>query len=154
MKHLIDLTGSTALVTGASSGIGAATAVTLADVGAKVVLGYLRNESGAHRTVERIRAAGGTATAIKADVRRAADVRMLVDRAVDALGPIDILVNNAGSLVERLSIREMTEERLDEIVALNLKSAVFATQAVVGSMIERRAAPSSTSGRSPVTPAA
>ena len=138
MKQLIDLSGSTALVTGASSGIGAATAITLADVGAKVVLGYLRNEAGALRTVERIRAAGGTAAAIKADVRRAGDVRMLVDRAVDTLGPLDILVNNAGSLVERLGIREITEERLDEILALNLKSAVFATQAAVGSMIERK----------------
>jgi 3-oxoacyl-[acyl-carrier protein] reductase len=138
MKQLLDLTGSTALVTGGSSGIGAATAVMLAELGARVAIGYFRNERGALRVVERIRAAGGAATAIKADVRRAADVRMLVERTVDALAPIDVLVNNAGSLVERLGIREITEERLDEILALNLKSAVFATQAVVGSMIERR----------------
>ena len=54
------------------------------------------------------------------------------------LGPIDILVNNAGSLVMRRSILEITEEQLDEILALNLKSAVLASQAVAGGMIERR----------------
>jgi len=138
MKQLLEMTGSAALVTGGSSGIGAATAVVLAELGARVAIGYFRNESGALRVVDRIRAAGGTATAIKADVRRPADVRMLTERAAEALGPIDVLVNNAGSLVERLGIREITEERLDEILALNLKSAVLATQAVVGSMIERR----------------
>ena len=82
--------------------------------------------------MERITSGGGSAMAIKADVRRPGEVRALVDTAVAAHGPIDVLVNNAGSLVERLGIREITEARLDEIVALNLKSAVFATQAVVG----------------------
>ena len=83
-------------------------------------------------------AAGGTAIAVAADVRRADEIRALVDRAVAELGPIDILVNNAGSLVARLGIREITEAHLDEIVALNLKSAVLASQAVAASMIERR----------------
>ena len=83
-------------------------------------------------------AAGGTAIAIAADVRRADEVRALVERAGAELGPIDILVNNAGSLVARLGIPEVTEERLDEIVALNFTSAVLASQAVAASMIERR----------------
>jgi 3-oxoacyl-[acyl-carrier protein] reductase len=138
MQRYLDLTGRIALVTGASSGIGAATAVTLADLGAHVAIGYQRNRKGAEETRDRIVAAGGAAIALEADVRRAADVRALVDRAATELGPIDILVNNAGSLVARLGIRELTEERLDEILALNLKSAVLASQAVAASMMERR----------------
>lgn len=134
----LDLSGAVALVTGASSGIGAATAVTLADLGARVAIGYHRNKQGAEDTRHRIVAAGGTAIAVAADVRRAGDIRQLVERTTTELGPIDILVNNAGSLVVRLGIREITEERLDEILALNLKSAVLATQAVAASMIERR----------------
>jgi 3-oxoacyl-[acyl-carrier protein] reductase len=134
----LNLSGMVALVTGASSGIGAATAVALADLGAHVALGYHRNRRGAEETRDRIVAAGGRAVAIDADVRRAEDVRRLVKRTASELGPIDILVNNAGSLVARLGIRDITEEHLDEILALNLKSAVLASQAVVQPMIERR----------------
>jgi 3-oxoacyl-[acyl-carrier protein] reductase len=138
MLRLLDLTGRVALVTGASSGIGAATAVTLAELGAKVALGYHHNRKGAEDTRDRIAAAGGTAVAFAADVRRAEDIDALVAAATTSLGPIDILVNNAGSLVERLKIREITADRLDEIMALNFKSAVLAAKAVAGSMIDRR----------------
>ena len=138
MQPYLDLTGRVALVTGASSGIGAATAVTLADLGARVALSYHRNRQGAEDTRDRIVTAGGTAMAIAADVRRAEAIRALVDRAASELGPIDILVNNAGSLVARSGILELTEARLDEILALNFKSAVLASQAVAASMIERR----------------
>ena len=69
MKSLLDLTGQVALVTGASSGIGAATAITLAELGARVAIGYHHNQSGAEQTRDRIVAAGGTAVAILADVR-------------------------------------------------------------------------------------
>ena len=133
----LNLTGSVALITGASSGIGAATAVTLADLGARVAIGYHRNKAGAEATRDRIVAAGGTAIAVSADVRRADEIRALVDRTVAELGPIDVLVNNAGSLVARRGIREVSEAHLDDIMALNLKSAVLASQAVVASMIER-----------------
>ena len=71
-------------------------------------------------------------------MRRSEDIHALVDRAASELGPIDILVNNAGSLVARYGILEITEERLDEIVALNFTSAVLTSQAVAASMIERR----------------
>jgi 3-oxoacyl-[acyl-carrier protein] reductase len=138
MQNYLDLTGTIALVTGASSGIGAATASTLADLGASVAIGYHRNKKGAEETRDRIRRAGGTAIAVAADVRRSDEVRGLVAQVVGELGSIDILVNNAGSLVVRRGIRELTEEHLDEILALNLKSAVLASQAVVPSMIERR----------------
>jgi 3-oxoacyl-[acyl-carrier protein] reductase len=137
MKPNLDLTGRVTLVTGASSGIGAATAITLAGLGARVALSYHRNQKGAEQIRDRILASGGTAVALAADVRRADEVRALVNRAATGLGPIDILVNNAGSLVARSSILDMTEERINEIVALNFTSAVLASQAVAASMIER-----------------
>jgi 3-oxoacyl-[acyl-carrier protein] reductase len=138
MRRALDLTGRVALVTGSSSGIGAATAVALAELGARVAIGYHRNQQGADATRDRIRASGGTAIALEADVRRSDEVRTLVERTAAELGPIDILINNAGGLVQRQGIREVTEARLDEIFALNVKSAVLASQAVVPSMIERR----------------
>jgi 3-oxoacyl-[acyl-carrier protein] reductase len=138
MKPSLDLTGRVALVTGASSGIGAATAETLAALGARVALSYHRNQQGAEETSDRIRAAGGTALAVGADVRLSQDIHALVERTASELGPIDILVNNAGSLVARYGILEVTKERLDEIVSLNFTSAVLTSQAVAASMIERR----------------
>lgn len=138
MHRLLDLTDRVALVTGASSGIGAATAETLAELGAVVALSYNRNAQGAEATRDRIVKAGRRTVAIQADVRRAGEVKRLVERAVSELGPIDILVNNAGSLVARRGIREVSDEHLDEVFALNLKSAVLASQAIAPSMVERR----------------
>ena len=138
MKNDFDFTGKAALVTGASSGIGAATAVMLAGCGARVAIGYHGNRDGAGETARQIAESGGHALAIHADVRHVDGIRLLVDEAVKALGAIDILVNNAGSLVRRFPIRELSEEGWDEVLALNLKSAVFCTQAVASSMISRR----------------
>ena len=93
-------------------------------------IAYHRNQKGAEATRDAIAKAGGRAIAVAADVRSAEAVRSLVDRVTAELGPIDVLVNNAGSLVMRRSILELTEPQLDEILALNLKSAVLAAQAV------------------------
>jgi 3-oxoacyl-[acyl-carrier protein] reductase len=136
---MIHLSNRTALVTGASSGIGAATAILFARLGARVAIGYHRNRDGAEAVRARIAAAGGTATAIQADMAKAENVDALVGQAIDALGPIEILVNNAGSLVRRVPIREATYEAWDEILRVNLTSAVLASRAVAGSMIDRRA---------------
>ena len=138
MHNYMDLTGRVALVTGASSGIGAATAEVLADLGARVAIGYHRNEKGAEQVCDRIIAAGGSAVALGGDMRRTAEIRSIVERASAALGPIDILVNNAGSLVKRQPLRDLTEEGLDEILDVNLKSAVMCSQAVAPSMAERK----------------
>lgn len=138
MKNYLDLTGRVALITGASSGIGAATASVLADLGAIVALGYHQNEEGANQMLDQIMREGGKALAICADMRRAADISSLVKRATDELGPIDILVNNAGSLVQRQTIRELTPERWNEIMNLNLTSVMLCSQAVATSMIERK----------------
>jgi 3-oxoacyl-[acyl-carrier protein] reductase len=139
MSDKFDLRGKVALITGASSGIGRATAELFARSGASVAINYRRNESGAEAARKAVAEAGGHAVVIQADVKRAGDVRELVDRAARELGPVDILVNNAGSLVERLKILELTEERWDEVVDLNLKSAFLCSQAVAASMMERRA---------------
>lgn len=138
MRNYLDLTGKVALVTGASSGIGAATAVVLADLGAKVALSYHSNSIGAEQIRAKISAAGGTAIALHADVRHIAEIHSLVKRTVDELGPVDILVNNAGSLIERMRILELSSERWDEVMNLNLKSAVMCSQAVAASIIERK----------------
>ncbi|HEX8145489.1 MAG TPA: 3-oxoacyl-ACP reductase family protein [Pyrinomonadaceae bacterium] len=139
MLNYLDLTGKVALVTGASSGIGRATAIALGLSGASVAINYHRNEAGAEQTRASIAEAGGRASIIQADVTRATDVHALAGRAAEELGPIDILVNNAGSLIERLKILELTEERWDEVIDLNLKSAFLCSQAVAASMMERRA---------------
>lgn len=138
MKNYIDLSGKVALVTGASSGIGRATAVALAECGAAVAINYHRNEAGAEQGRKAITDAGGRAVAFQADVTRSSEVASLVERTTNELGPVDILVNNAGSLVERLRILELTEERWDDVIDLNLKSAFLCSKAVAASMMERK----------------
>jgi len=134
----IDLTGKTAIITGAASGIGRATALALSGAGAAVTINYRRNEKDAELLRKEILSGGGRAIAVQADVTIAADVDALVKRAGEEFGPVDILVNNAGSLIERLRILDITEERWDEVLNLNLKSAFLCSKAVVPSMIERK----------------
>lgn len=138
MPNHLDLTGKVALITGASSGIGAATATLFAELGARVAVCYHHNQEGAEQVRQGITNTGGKAITIHADVRQAKEIRSLVERVSNELGPIDILVNNAGSLIERQQILEMTEERWDEVMDLNLKSAMLCSRAVAGPMIERR----------------
>jgi 3-oxoacyl-[acyl-carrier protein] reductase len=138
MKTFFDFTNKVGLITGASSGIGAATAELLAEMGALVAIGYHQNEAGAEVVRTRILNAGGRTIAIRADVRDPDQILPLVTQAAAELGPIDILVNNAGSLVERQKIAEMTPRRWDEVMDLNLKSAMLCSQAVTPSMIERK----------------
>jgi 3-oxoacyl-[acyl-carrier protein] reductase len=138
MSNSFDLQGKVALVTGASTGIGSAAAAALANSGASVAINFHRNEAAAAAARTQINEAGGRAIAVQADVTNASDVQSLVAQTVAEFGPIDILVNNAGSLVERLRILELTEARWDEVIDLNLKSAFLCSQAVAGSMMERK----------------
>jgi 3-oxoacyl-[acyl-carrier protein] reductase len=128
-----DLSGHTALVTGASRGIGAAVAATLAAAGAAVAVNYRERAAEADAVVAAIREMGGRAIAIAADVSQAKAVAKMVDAATTALGPIDILVNNAGVAIVR-GIDDITESDFDTTIAVNLKSAFLCTQAVLPGM--------------------
>lgn len=137
MQNFFDFTGKVVLVTGASSGIGRATAELFGNCGANIAITYLHNEKGANEAVAKIVANGGKAMAIQADFTEIANIQRVLETVESNLGTIDILVNNAGSLVERLRTAELTEERWDEVFALNVKSAFFCVKAVVPKMLEK-----------------
>jgi 3-oxoacyl-[acyl-carrier protein] reductase len=124
------LTGKVAVVTGASKGIGAAIAEELAKDGAAVVVNYASSAQGAEATVAKIKAAGGKAKAIRADVSKRAESKKLVDAAVKEFGRLDILVNNAG-VYEFRPLDQIDEEHFDKMFDLNVKGLLFATQAAV-----------------------
>ena len=127
----------TAIVTGASRGIGRGIALTLAEAGWSVAVNYASNQAAADEVVELITKNGGTAAAIQADVAKAPDRQRLADRTEQQLGPITLLVNNAGiSSPDRgKDLLETTEQSFDTIIATNVKSAHFMTQTVAKKMI-------------------
>ena len=133
-----ELKGRIALVTGASSGIGRAAAVALAERGAAVAINFWRNEAGAEEGRRMIEEQGGRAITVKADVSTGEGVKVLTGAVRAELGSIDILVNNAGDLIERCAIRDFTEELWDRVMNLNFKSVLLCSQAVMGEMMERR----------------
>ena len=134
----MNLTGKVALVTGASRGIGQATAIDLAKAGADVVVNFIGNEAVAQETVAAIEALGRKAIKIKADVGNAEDVQAMVDEAVAAFGHIDILVNNAGITRDGLLIR-MKDSDWDDVLNINLKGVYLVTKAVAKLMVKQRA---------------
>jgi 3-oxoacyl-[acyl-carrier protein] reductase len=127
------LAGRTALVTGASRGIGRAVALALAREGADVAVNYAGNERAAAEVCDEIARHGRRAVALRADVSVAAEVGRLIDEVRRQLGGISILVNNAG-IARRQSIEQVTERDWDEIIDVNLKSAFLVTQAAVPEM--------------------
>ncbi len=134
----MNLIGKVALVTGASRGIGQATAIGLAKAGADIVVNFIGNEAVAQETVEAIEALGRKAIKIKADVGNAEDVQAMVDEAVAAFGHIDILVNNAGITRDGLLIR-MKDSDWDDVLNINLKGVYLVTKAVAKLMVKQRA---------------
>ncbi|MDP8908344.1 MAG: 3-oxoacyl-ACP reductase FabG [Chloroflexota bacterium] len=133
----IDLSGKTALVSGASRGIGRAIAVELAGAGAAVVVNYRTGAEAAEAVVGEIEAAGGRATAVQADVSAAADVERLVKASTDAYGSLDILVNNAGITRDNLLLR-MKDEEWEAVLNTNLRAAYLLTKAVLRPMMRAR----------------
>jgi NAD(P)-dependent dehydrogenase (short-subunit alcohol dehydrogenase family) len=132
--------GKSVLVTGASRGIGAATALAFARQGARrVVIHYGSFEEGARQVVRELTAAGAEAEAIQADLGSAGGIHAFIARLKQAGIDFDILVNNAGSLVGRASLAEFSESLYDRVMNLNVKSVWFITQAVVPAMVAKRA---------------
>ncbi|HMQ94523.1 SDR family oxidoreductase, partial [Amaricoccus sp.] len=127
-----NIAGKTIVITGASSGMGAAAARHLAEKGANVVLGARRAER-IEVLAEEIRAAGGKATAVVTDVTKRSDVQTLVDTAVETYGRIDVLINNAGvmplSPLERLKVDEW-----DQMIDVNLKGVLYGVAAALPHM--------------------
>jgi 3-oxoacyl-[acyl-carrier protein] reductase len=132
-----DLSAHVALITGASRGIGAAIALALADAGAAVAVNYRERADDAEAVVARIKAGGGSAMTVAADVSQAAAVTTMVEQVTSGLGPIDILVNNAGIAIVR-GIDDLSESDFDRTIMVNLKSAFLCTQAVLPSMRARK----------------
>ena len=131
------LANKTALVTGASRGIGRATAIELAKAGAKVAVNYAGNRAAAEEVVAQIQAAGGQAFMVQADVGDAAAVDAMVKSVVEQFGSIDILVNNAGITRDNLIMR-MKEEDWDAVIHINLKGIFNCTKVVTKLMMKQR----------------
>lgn len=130
--RLPELQGRAVLVTGASTGIGAAVARAFAAQGARVGLHYNASEEAAKAVAYEIGAAGGEAVLIRADVSSGAGARAAVEQAVAAFGRLDGLVNNAGGMVRRVAYADVSERDYDEIMDLNARSVVVASQAAIG----------------------
>jgi len=128
------LAGKVALITGASRGIGAATARLFAKEGARVVLAARSEEAIAHLT-EEINAAGGEALAVQADVANAASVQTLIKRAVEAYGRLDLAVNNAGIAGGNKPLVEVGEDVFDQVIAINLKGVFLCLKYEIPAML-------------------
>ena len=124
------LSGKVAVVTGASKGIGAAIAKTLAGEGASVVVNYASSKAGAERVVSEIQKAGGKAVAIHADLSKAEDAKKLAAETKKQFGKVDILVNNAG-VYEFRPLELIDETHVKKIFDLNVTGLLFTTQEIV-----------------------
>jgi 3-oxoacyl-[acyl-carrier protein] reductase len=130
--------GKTALVTGASRGIGRAIALRLAAEGANIVLNYRVNADAASTVAEEVRGSGAAVEVVQADVGVPADVERLVKTALDRFKRIDVLVNNAGITRDTLIMR-MSEADWDSVMGTNLKSAFLVTKAAMRPMLRQHA---------------
>jgi NAD(P)-dependent dehydrogenase (short-subunit alcohol dehydrogenase family) len=131
------LSGKTALVTGASRGLGRAIALRLAQEGAALAVNYRERAAEAEALVEEIRSAGGKAVAVQANVGDAAQVRSMAEHAVGALGPLDILINNAG-VMRRGDLGDFEFSQMEGMRNTNVDGLVNVTRAVVDGMKQKK----------------
>jgi len=132
----MELQGQVAIVTGAGRGIGRATALELARLGADIVIAEL-DAGGADKTAALVKDLGRRAVVVPTDVTKRADLATMVERTRAALGRIDVLVNNAG-IYRAAATLDVTEEHWDAIMTINAKAVFFATQAVLPVMIAQK----------------
>jgi 3-oxoacyl-[acyl-carrier protein] reductase len=126
-----DLEGKAVLVTGASTGIGAAAARAFAAAGARVAIHYNASESAARDLAAAIAKEGGRAHLVQGDFASTSAVRNTIAKTVEVLGGLDVLVNNAGGLVRRVAIAEADDAFFDAVVDLNVRSVVMASSAAI-----------------------
>ena len=131
---LNDLKGKVVLITGSSTGIGAAAAVAFGNLGARVAVHYNSSQDAADEVFQAVKATGAQAVLLQGDVVDSIQCKKLVAEAVKAFGRIDILINNAGALVQRVPIEDITDELFDKVVYLNVRSAMMCTSAAVAAM--------------------
>lgn len=134
---MTNLTGKTAIITGASRGIGAEIARKMAEAGAKIVVNYSGSQAKAEAVVEEIKSNGGEAIAVKADVADADAVKAMVEQTMQTFGSVDILVNNAGITRDNLMMR-MKDDEWDDVINTNLKGVFICTKAVTRQMMKQR----------------
>jgi 3-oxoacyl-[acyl-carrier protein] reductase len=127
------LSGRVAVVTGASRGIGRATAIRLAEAGADVVVNYISNEAAAEDVARRVREAGVRAVTVRADVSDVKEARSLVEAAVENFGRVDVMVANAG-IWDGAPVEELSEELWDKVIDANLKGTWAVCKACVPQM--------------------
>ena len=126
-----DLDGKAVLITGASTGIGAACAKAFAAQGCKVAIHYNSSAEAAKAVEAEIQQAGGHAALVKADFSVSSEVRRAVEEAADILGGLDGLINNAGGMVKRIDYADADDGDYDAIMDLNARSVVTATKAAI-----------------------
>ncbi|RJR13703.1 3-oxoacyl-[acyl-carrier-protein] reductase [Candidatus Parcubacteria bacterium] len=131
------LKGKTAVITGASRGIGRAIALDLAEQGANIVVNYSGSEAKAYEVVEEIKQMGGNAIAVRANVAYMEEVQAMMKESLEQFGTIDILVNNAGITRDNLLMR-MKEDEWDDVININLKGVFNTTKAVTRQMMKQR----------------
>jgi 3-oxoacyl-[acyl-carrier protein] reductase len=129
-----DLAGKSALITGASTGIGAAVARALAAAGCRIAIHYNASLNRAEEVAADVRFAGAEAFLVRGDLRTSPAAREVVDAAAAHYGGLDILINNAGGLVQRVPIAEIDDAFFDAVIDLNVRSLVAACSAAVPHM--------------------
>jgi 2-dehydro-3-deoxy-D-gluconate 5-dehydrogenase len=134
MKGIFDLTGKVAIVTGASTGLGAGMTLGLAEAGADIAL---VDRVECTETAEKVRAIGKRALTITADLSTIAPVKNIVELAVKEFGKVDILINNAG-IIRRTPAIDFSEKDWDEVLAINTKAVFFLCQAAAKDMMKRK----------------